>query len=530
MNCLIKRRWLIPSLIDAFFVTFLFLTLLSFGDVLLRDKDTGVHVRFGEFLVQTSRIPQSDVFSFITPTPVRISHDWLSEAAVFWVHQHWGLAGIVLLSCLVISGFYTLLFAFLKRHSNFAVSLFLVLMVFGCSAFHLLARPYLVSSLFALLFYVVLFRFQQDIGFKRQVYFLPFLMMFWVNLHAGFSIGFVLLIIYTLANSIYTAADPSRFHQERVKVLILTLAACLLVSGINPRGFEILSFPFQAAFNGTILKHIGEYLPPNFREMFSFELFLFLTIFVLAFSRISLNLIETLLILVFAHLALTSVRHIPLFAAISAPILAARLDKEILPRIGRWGVLLKNWDQRILKIEQSTAPCLWGVFAVTLAVLLISQNKLHFDFTGRKIPPAAVEFLKNNKIPGNVYNADEFGDHMIYALWPRYPVFVHGLSDYVSETQGRPNLEIFKNYLEVAHLKPGWKEALKKYNINWIFYYADAPLSVLLLSQADWRLIYADEVANIFVRNTPENQELIRKFPNVRPVYAGEDAGLLSDP
>jgi len=39
-----------------------------------------------------------------------------------------------------------------------------------------------------------------------------------------------------------------------------------------------------------------------------------------------------------------------------------------------------------------------------------------------------------------------------------------------------------------------------------------------LLQNDDWKLIYADKVANIFLKNIPENQRLIEKYSNVEPV------------
>ena len=61
-------------------------------------------------------------------------------------------------------------------------------------------------------------------------------------------------------------------------------------------------------------------------------------------------------------------------------------------------------------------------------------------------------------------------------------------------------------------------EVLEKYNINWIMYNANSALSLFLLERDDWKMIYADKVANIFVKNTMENQHLIEKYPDVELV------------
>ena len=64
---------------------------------------------------------------------------------------------------------------------------------------------------------------------------------------------------------------------------------------------------------------------------------------------------------------------------------------------------------------------------------------------------------------------------------------------------------------------------MKKYNINWIILKANSALSLFLMQRDDWKLIYADEVANIFVKNVPENQYLIDKYTDVRLVIHDPD-------
>ena len=63
----------------------------------------------------------------------------------------------------------------------------------------------------------------------------------------------------------------------------------------------------------------------------------------------------------------------------------------------------------------------------------------------------------------------------------------------------------------MAHIEPGWKDVLAKYDINYIFFYTDSVLARHLLTDAGWRQIYADNVARIFLRNTPENAETIAR-------------------
>ena len=159
---------------------------------------------------------------------------------------------------------------------------------------------------------------------------------------------------------------------------------------------------------------------------------------------------------------------------------------------------------------------MWPVAAVILVIVLATGGKIDFEFDPKSKPVAAVEFLKKENIQGNMFDNDEFGDYIIYAAWPQYRVFFDGRSDMYG-------VDIMKEYRKVLSIKPGWDEVLKKYNINWIIYNANKPLTSFLMERDDWKLIYADKVANIFVKNIPEYQYLIERYPDVKLVISDPD-------
>ena len=60
--------------------------------------------------------------------------------------------------------------------------------------------------------------------------------------------------------------------------------------------------------------------------------------------------------------------------------------------------------------------------------------------------------------------------------------------------------------------------------MTWAFAGGSSPLSVTLLEKKDWHLVYADKVANIFVKKIPENHFLIQKYPDIKPAESNEKA------
>jgi hypothetical protein len=294
----------------------------------------------------------------------------------------------------------------------------------------------------------------------------------------------LLIGVYLFGNIVFSltsgGAEKKRCKQK-ARNLALTMFACLIISLINPYSYHILLFPFEISSNKIILDNIQEFLSPNFHEPLPFKYLLFLLIAILAISRASLNIIEIVLVLLFTNMALYSMRHIPLFAIIVAPVLS---------------------------IDACSKGYLWPLGVSLAVVIFFATGMIEYKFDEKSKPVEAVEFLKRENIPGNMFNKDEFGDYIIYAAWPSYKVFIDG--------RLLPPEKVVE-FLKVVRIKPGMDEVFKKYDINWVIFNSGSSLSYFLFQSDDWRLIYSDGVANIFVRNSMENQGLIEKYKNTRP-------------
>ncbi len=509
--------FLIPSIADIMFIAlFLFLS-FSAGKELLNDGDTGYHIRAGEYIIKTLSIPKQDMFSFLSPALPWTAHEWLSEVIMAMVHQAFGLTGIVVFFSFIISLVYYLLLKIIRTDKdNIILAAFIVLLVIVSSQIHWLARPHIFSLVLMIAWYYLLDEYQYNN--KNYLYLLPLMMLLWVNLHGGFLAGFILTGIYlfgNLAKFITSQGKEKDFHKKKAGLLGLTTVACLLVSLINPYGFHILMFPFNLVSNKFIMDHVSEFMSPNFHEVMPFKYLLLLMLAVFAGSKVKINFIELLLILLFTNMSLYSVRYIPLLGIIAAPILLRQLILILEQANGRFAGFLKKRSDSISETDAFARGFLWPVAAMVLVVVSAAGGKIDFKFDEKSKPVAAVEFMKKENLKGNMFDNDEFGDYIIYSAWPEFKVFFDGRSDMYG-------VDRMKEYLKVRSIKPGWDEVIEKYKINWIIYNANSTLSVFLMERKDWKLIYADKVANIFVKNTPENQPLIQKYPDVKLVVDEE--------
>jgi hypothetical protein len=172
-------------------------------------------------------------------------------------------------------------------------------------------------------------------------------------------------------------------------------------------------------------------------------------------------------------MSLYSARYIPLFGIIISPIVIRQADVLLNESEGRFKDFLQKRDHRISSADASARGYIWPVLAVAAALSFVTLGTIEYSFDKESKPVAAVDFLKKERITGNMFNNDEFGDYLIYAAWPEYKVFFDGRSDMYGE-------EIMKEYFAISQIEPEFDDVIEKYAITWIFFDSKSALSQYL--------------------------------------------------
>lgn len=503
----LKKNFFLPSLGDMLFLSIFLYLSLSKGSALLGDCDTGYHIRAGDWILAHFSVPRQDMFSFLTPPLPWTAHEWLSEVIMALIHRTFGLTGLAIFFAGILALVSYLLFRMLRNQGgNIFLAVTIVLIATASSQIHWLARPHLFSLLFFLVWYWILEEHRQ--GGANRIYFLPPILLLWVNLHGGYLAGFVLLAIFivgSLPDCFSLEYEVKSAARQRLNALAVITAICIPVSCINPYGYHILLFPFKLVSNKLIMDSVTEFLSPNFHEPSPFKYLLLLLIAILGFSRERLRLVELLLLLTFLNMSLYSVRYIPLFAIIAAPVLMHHGDTLLNNARGRCATFLTKKADNIAAMDASSGGLPWLIAAMAAVMWFAASGNIKHGFDPKTKPVAAVRFIEQAAIPGNMFNNDEFGDYVIYAAWPRYKVFFDGRSDMYGSAR-------LREYKQVINFEDGWEKVIENYRINWIFIGENSHLSRYLATQKEWALVYSDKVAHIFVRNTPQNKAIIEKY------------------
>lgn len=498
-------RVLLPSIGNLVFVAILFVSIFSLGNGLLNDGDTGYHIRTGELIAKTWQVPHIDPYSYHTPPLRWTAHEWLSELIMGLIYHLFGLTGVVVFFSFILALTHWLLYQALRRLSgDLLLCTLATLLACATSSTHWLARPHAFSLLFTVIWCDHLNRFQP--GRRSGLVFFPAMMLAWVNLHGGYFIGLILIVVHFTGNLIEAIGAPTGKSWQKAKSLLTLLIACILVCMINPQGPKILLFPLRLASDHFVMDSVTEFLSPNFHDFLPFKYMLLALIGTLALSRSALSITDAGLMVLLSCMSLYSVRHVSLFAIVLAPVLlktTARALDRLPPAALRFYQIR---CQNMKAVDANVKSWVWPSAATSLVLALAVSGAISYRFDEKVFPVKAVEFLKREPIPGRMFNDDEFGDYIIFAAWPTYRVYIDGRSDMYGERYAG-------DYFKVARVLPGWKEILKKYDIGWVIFDTQSPLSAALSDQSDWRSIYSDPVATIFVRNDPRYAIFLAKYP-----------------
>ena len=202
------------------------------------------------------------------------------------VHRHFGLGGIALLSLLVLGLTSLCIYRSAveeSEHRLIAISFTGLAMAAG--TIHWLARPHLVTPLFAAVFCWVLNRVDKRPSGERFLLLLPALTILWVNLHGGFFVGTILLMTYGLG-----AAAEELFHGTRenawvrARKYLFTAGACVVASLVNPYGYRLHIHVAQYLGSSFYFKRISEFQSADFH---AFTAAYFETLLVLAIAASS---------------------------------------------------------------------------------------------------------------------------------------------------------------------------------------------------------------------------------------------------
>ena len=217
----------------------LFYVVVMFGGFtsLFRDSDAGWHIRNGERILATFRLPTVDPYSFSRAGQPWVSWEWLSDSLSAAIHASFGLGGVAALYSLAIAATVWLWFRLhWTADGNFLLACLFAAPMLSTTNLHWLARPHV----FGWIFLLIAVQFAEALPRRLDTGTLLCVGLFtalWANMHASFFLGTVIMVVYAAGHWAHSVLWEDE-HVNRAQSYLALAGASLAGSFLNPVRLE----------------------------------------------------------------------------------------------------------------------------------------------------------------------------------------------------------------------------------------------------------------------------------------------------
>lgn len=513
------------------FLLIFFSFINSYLAIKLWDYDFWWHLATGKYIVEHKIIPDKDPFSFVNnleenknlnPDRERLilKQYWLSQVIFFFIFKKFGDTGIIVMRSLILFSILFLVFLWFKKQNvRFYIIFPFIFFIFLHTMTFTGERPVLFTMLLTVVVFFILDDFKRRKS--RLIFSLIPLMLFWANLHGGFIIGDILILTFIAGEIVnYFLLKRKQVNKKSMMTLLVVGIIAMAASAVNPNGFLALT----TLSSGSKASQVGvqEYFSPftlyldNVRSVdIEYIILIVLFPFIAILRNKKIDIVYYIILCGFLYMSLTALRFVIYYVCIGAVILGRELH-----------YILEDYFKRVqfntFRFEIFISIVIF-ISSLLYTSGFLNINKITFARAVKNsVPKGATDFVKENKIQGNMFNDMGFGGYLIWELYPWKKVFIdtRQLNVIVTrEFEWVTNAIVSIQNKELPEgKKPLWERLLDHYDINIVVIDtmdvlgATKPITFSLLKSDKWAAIYYDLISVIFVRDSKENENLIKKY------------------
>ncbi len=462
------------------------------------DPDLYGYLAYGRLFVEQGRITVEDPFAYTSTGSTWVAFEWLAQLALWIAYDTAGPLGLIALKSLLggIAVYFVYAAVRLVSGTDFH---WLPAFCFTVANFsrYFLFRPQLFTFAFFALFVAVLLR--HLMRRRTPLWILPIVMLVWANTHGGFvaGLGAIGLVIALRIGENASGGARGLTLLQGTRPLWLVLAACAVATLFNPRGVDLWRYVLTELTHSTNRQYIGEWGPAHSsRDMWSFTasivtcLCLALGAWISQWRRPSSPAPVpghfVLSAVPLAAMAFLSVRHTPLMAIWSAPVLAFSASQMRGSR---------SWASHALSLALLTA----AILSVLMTMMFVAGNPrpaiaASGNVLGPLHPCQAVGFMRDRRLAGNVYVPLPWGSYVTWHLYPAVRVSMDGRNiSLFPRDMVRESLEYFTS----SH--PDLETPLR-YDTDFLLVRSNFSRLDALEADTRWTAIHRDSDAVLFKR------------------------------
>lgn len=491
--------------ITAFFA----LVVMPRATIPLVDGDVWWHLRAGQEVIHTGRVPNIDHWSIAGAGMPWISQDWLANVGMAFlinVNDVWGATLLSLGFGIAVAGAFACLWVALRTRGDapgwltrvlwLTVGLVVAGPVIGVRV-QTLDLVLAAAAVWLLWSYLADPRTRWLIG-------LPVLATLWVNTHAGYPLLFLLggsvVVGEALDRSTKRRTDAPPLEWRFIARLVGALAVSAAFLLVNPNGAAILTYPFQTASIGAHRDFIFEWSRPDLSSFPGQVLFIFVigaVVPTLWFARHRIRSADALWLVGLTIMSFIAIRFVLVLGPIGAAIVAVNLTASV----GRLRAVTEAAVWTRMARQPSTPMAfvnafLCGVVVVAGAAISLTRSEPSTQRAAiaESMPVEATAWLATQPGSYRIFNVYAWGGYIGREL-PDSLVYIDGRSDIYGDAP-------IREYAAAIALERNPFELLDREAIDVVVFWPDSAFAKALERHRSWRRVYDDPRAAIWFRET----------------------------
>lgn len=482
-----------PSLNDAQRIRLMFCllcacvvayVLTAFAGAILQDPDNWWQVKVGLDFLANRTFPTVDPYSYTFAGQPWIAKEWLGQVLLALAYNAGGWNGVVTLIIATVGLTVFLMGWFLSAWLKPILAITLAFTAAFLVAPIYTARPHVFTLPIIVVWTAMLFRAAHEE--KAPPLWLLVLVVLWANLHATFTLSFVIAGFAGLELLSRTGLSKPALLAKWVAFGLL----CPLVSLMHPYGVKAILATFTVAYGNEAVPLILEWRPFNAQEHLFQEAVMLLALFGLLVSRLRIGWAKALFIVFALHVYLGHMRFVYLPFLLIPLVIAVEVARQY-PSLSTTTWLAEKRDG-LERLFASRFHALCGTMAVLLvAAVLILGSAYQVAPSPKTSASGALAFAGDHHLTGNVLNSYNFGGTLIF----------HAIKTYIDGRTDQLFLGGFTKADEATGKsvgKPLLEAQLKKYAVGWALLTAD-DTRIPFFAELGWKRAYADDYAVIYL-------------------------------
>ena len=510
--------------IVVFAVLFLFHTYpLGLGDIYW-------HLNTGRWIIDHGTLPVADPFLYTLPAVLDerqillLQGYWLAQVIFYFVHTAFGDYGLVFFKSGVFAATYFGLWRILRRADVDAALALLILVPLPLLFYRYdELRPQVFSFLGVVLVYACMIwartALRAGVRWPPSLLMLPVVMLLWANLHRGYILGTVIILV-ALGAELWRIACKCRAMDPRIFWRYgLAGGLAILASLINPMTYHAYLTDLHE-LGTSVYRGVDEFLPLwDYAALYQQPLLFFVPA--------------------------------GLIAMLAAALLVRRHrthGAEIVNFIGFSAVGFTGFRFMILGVLMALATALPHANAILQPFLLRARSVLLIATLGGAIaigtlgwqrsalrtgpletaylPQAAAEFIRTQHPPAPLFNPYEYGGYLEWSLGSSYQLFYD---------QRSMDNSVYAQYEAAGDGR--YLEPFTRYGVRTVVFYLSAPvlntiptLVLALLNDPQWDIVFLDSLSMVLVQHDAHTLPVIQKTQAWRTLHAATQRWISAAP